>query len=72
MKTYYQCEKCGKRFSTPEEATECEQKHEEERVRYETLKAEKESRAKKIEELITSYVQDYNSLPSFKWFWYML
>lgn len=66
MKVYYQCETCGKKFSTEVDAKKCENEHEAERIKREKLKSEKSTRSKQIEELLQSYVDDYNEFPSVK------
>ena len=71
MKTYYQCETCGRKFSTAEEATQCEEKHEELKAKEEKLKSEKKSRADKINELIKSYIDDYRTIPNISILWWL-
>lgn len=66
MKVYYQCETCGKKFATEEEAKKCEEMHETERANKERLKKEKLKRAEQIEEILQAYVDDYKEFPSIK------
>lgn len=66
-KIIYQCEVCGKRFDTLEEAEACEKAHAEEKARLAKLKAEKTERLNKIKadyasliKEIELYNNDYN------------
>lgn len=59
MKTYYQCEKCGKKFDTKSEAEECEKLCTEKEENAKRLKEEKRDRAEKLEEAIKDFSRDY-------------
>ena len=54
----YCCETCGKRYSTEEEALECERVHKEEKARQEELAKEKEIRTNDIQKSIKNLNKD--------------
>lgn len=63
MKVYYYCEKCGKSFDSEKEALNCENEHKIKEEKRKKLEKEKKSRLEAINELLNSYVQDYNEFP---------
>lgn len=59
MKVEYSCEVCGKRFATPEGATECEAAHKAQEKRDEL----KEKSSKAISELINKHYETFKEFP---------
>lgn len=59
MKVEYFCEVCGKRFATPEGATECEAAHKAQEKRDEL----KEKSSKAISELINKHYETFKEFP---------
>ena len=69
----YCCETCGKRYSTEEEALDCERVHAEEKAKREELAKKEEERIKEIEtayehlmDLARKYNEDYHKSVEFK------
>lgn len=67
----YCCETCGKRYSTEEEALDCERVHAEEKVKREQLSKVKEDRINEIKEdykalneKCEQYFKDYGIYPN--------
>lgn len=72
MKQQFICDICGKVYNTEEEALACELKCEKKRQaeikKEEEVKAkleEKEARHKQINDLIKTYIEDYNEFPAY-------
>ena len=61
MKTLYRCETCGKRYSTEEEALDCEKVHAEEKAKREELSKARDDRAKEINSLFKTFYDAYKS-----------
>ena len=57
----YCCETCGKRYSTDEEALDCEKAHEEEKVKREQLSKAKSDRKKEVDSLFKTFYDSYKS-----------
>ena len=57
----YCCETCGKRYSTEEQALDCEKAHAEEKVRKEELLKAREDRAKEVDSLFKTFYDAYKS-----------
>ena len=57
----YCCETCGKRYSTEEEALDCERVHAEEKAKKEELLKTREDRAKEVDSLFKTFYDAYKS-----------
>ena len=57
----YCCETCGKRYSTEEEALDCERVHAEEKAKKEELLKTREERAKEVDSLFKTFYNAYKS-----------
>ena len=57
----YCCETCGKRYSTEEEALDCEKVHAEEKAKKEELLKTREDRAKEVDSLFKTFYDAYKS-----------
>ena len=57
----YCCETCGKRYSTEEEALNCERVHEEEKAKREQLSKAKSDREKEVDGLFKTFYDAYKS-----------
>lgn len=57
----YCCETCGKRYSTEEEALDCEQVHAEEKAKREKLSKAKSDREKEVDGLFKTFYDAYKS-----------
>ena len=57
----YCCETCGKRYSTEEEALDCERVHEEEKAKREQLSKAKSDREKEVDGLFKTFYDAYKS-----------
>ena len=57
----YCCETCGKRYSTEEEALDCEKVHAEEKAKREELSKAREDRAKEVDSLFKTFYDAYKS-----------
>ena len=57
----YCCETCGKRYSTEEQALECERVHAEEKAKKEELSKAREDRAKEVDSLFKTFYDAYKS-----------
>ena len=57
----YCCETCGKRYSTEEEALDCERVHAEEKAKREQLSKEKSDREKEVNSLFKTFYDAYKS-----------
>ena len=57
----YCCETCGKRYSTEEEALDCERVHAEEKAKREELSKVTEDRAKEVNSLFKTFYNAYKS-----------
>lgn len=57
----YCCETCGKRYSTEEEALDCERVHAEEKVKREQLSKAKSDREKEVDGLFKTFYDAYKS-----------
>ena len=57
----YCCETCGKRYSTEEEALNCEKVHAEERAKREQLSKVKSDREKEVDGLFKTFYDAYKS-----------
>lgn len=57
----YCCETCGKRYSTEEEALNCEKVHAEEKAKKEELSKAREDRVKKVDSLFKTFYDAYKS-----------
>lgn len=69
----YCCETCGKKFTTEEQALDCERVHAEEKAQAEYLKMQKETRINEINEkcnavisAVKEYEKDYKKVPVIK------
>ena len=60
------CEKCGKKFDTPEEAMRCENYHIEAEKEAEAKKAEKQAACDAINKSIDEFMETYGELPRIK------
>lgn len=57
----YCCETCGKKYSTEEEALDCERVHVEEKAKREELSKAREDRAKEVNSLFKTFYDAYKS-----------
>ena len=57
----YCCETCGKRYSTEEEALDCERVHAEEKAKREELVRARDDRAKEVDSLFKTFYDAYKS-----------
>ena len=57
----YCCETCGKRYSTEEEALDCEKVHAEEKAKKEELLKAREDRVKEVNSLFKTFYNAYKS-----------
>ena len=57
----YCCETCGKRYSTEEEALDCERVHAEEKAKREEIVKAREGRAKEVDSLFKTFYDAYKS-----------
>ena len=57
----YCCETCGKRYSTEEEALNCERVHAEEKAKKEELVKAREGRVKEVDSLFKTFYNAYKS-----------
>lgn len=57
----YCCETCGKRYSTEEEALDCEKIHAEEKAKREQLSKAKSDREKEVDDLFKTFYDAYKS-----------
>ena len=57
----YCCENCGKKYSTEEEALNCEKAHAEEKARREQLSKVKSDREKEVDGLFKTFYEAYKS-----------
>lgn len=57
----YCCETCGKRYSTEEEALNCERVHAEEKAKREQLSKAKSDREKEVDGLFKTFYDAYKS-----------
>ena len=57
----YCCETCGKRYSTEEEALDCERVHAEEKAKREELSKAREDRVKEVDNLFKTFYNAYKS-----------
>ena len=55
----YCCETCGKRYSTEEEALDCERVHAEEKAKKEELLKAREDRVKEVDSLFKAFYDAY-------------
>ena len=55
----YCCENCGKRYSTEEEALDCEKVHAEEKAKKEELVKAREDRVKEVDSLFKAFYDAY-------------
>ena len=57
----YCCETCGKRYSTEEQALDCERVHAEEKVKRDELVKAREDRVKEVNSLFKTFYDAYKS-----------
>ena len=57
----YCCETCGKKYSTEEEALDCERVHAEEKAKKEELSKARDDRAKEVDSLFKTFYDAYKS-----------
>ena len=57
----YCCETCGKRYSTEEQALDCERVHAEEKAKREELSKARDDRAKEVDSLFNTCYDAYKS-----------
>ena len=57
----YCCETCGKRYSTEEQALDCEKVHAEEKAKKEELSKLRDDRAKEVDSLFKTFYDAYKS-----------
>ena len=57
----YCCETCGKKYSTEEEALDCEKVHAEEKAKREQLSKAKSDREKEVDGLFKTFYDAYKS-----------
>ena len=57
----YCCETCGKRYSTEEQALDCERVHAEEKAKKEELLKAREDREKEVDSLFKTFYDAYKS-----------
>lgn len=59
----YCCETCGKKFTTEEQALDCERVHAEEKAKKEELSKAREDRVKEVNSLFKTFYNDYGVFP---------
>ena len=57
----YCCETCGKKFTTEEQALDCEKVHAEEKAKKEELSKAREDRAKEVNSLFKTFYDAYKA-----------
>ena len=57
----YCCETCGKKFTTEEQALDCERVHAEEKAKKEELSKAREDRVKEVDSLFKTFYDAYKS-----------
>ena len=57
----YCCETCGKKFTTEEQALDCERVHAEEKAKREELSKAREDRVKEVDSLFKTFYDAYKS-----------
>ena len=57
----YCCETCGKRYSTEEQALDCEKVHAEEKAKREELVKARDDRVKEVDSLFKTFYDAYKS-----------
>ena len=57
----YCCENCGKKFTTEEQALDCEQIHAEEKAKKEELVKARDDRVKEVDSLFKTFYNAYKS-----------
>ena len=57
----YCCETCGKKFTTEEQALDCERVHAEEKAKKEELSKARKDRAKEVNNLFKTFYDAYKS-----------
>ena len=57
----YCCETCGKKYSTEEEALDCERVHAEEKAKREEIVKAREDRVKEVDSLFKTFYDAYKS-----------
>ena len=57
----YCCETCGKRYTTEEQALDCERVHAEEKAKKEELLKTREDRVKEVDSLFKTFYDAYKS-----------
>ena len=57
----YCCETCGKKFTTEEQALDCEKIHAEEKAKKEELVKARDDRAKEVDSLFKTFYDAYKS-----------
>ena len=57
----YCCETCGKKFTTEEQALDCERVHAEEKAKREELVKAREDRVKEVDSLFKTFYDAYKS-----------
>ena len=57
----YCCETCGKKFTTEEQALDCERVHAEEKAKREKLSKAREDRVKEVNSLFKTFYDAYKS-----------
>ena len=57
----YCCETCGKKFTTEEQALDCEKVHEEEKAKREKLLKTEDDREKEVDSLFKTFYDAYKS-----------
>ena len=57
----YCCETCGKRYSTEEQALDCERVHAEEKAKRDELVKARDDRAKEVDSLFKTFYNSYKS-----------
>ena len=57
----YCCETCGKKFTTEEQALDCEKVHAEEKAKKEELSKVREDRVKEVDSLFKTFYDAYKS-----------
>lgn len=57
----YCCETCGKKFTTEEQALDCERVHAEEKAKKEELLKAREDRVKEVDSLFKTFYDAYKS-----------
>lgn len=64
MKTFYQCEECGRKYGTPDGAAACEKKHADAEQARKKEREEKGKLEKDISSLVAEYYTKYGKLPT--------